>query len=195
MSRVSPDAALGAAGSALTAGDGTAASPTWTEVDTHHKTSGTGAGYRPDTGATFRRAVVVSWPVAGVDRRGRRELRVAGAVLSALLCAHRPRTERLVVPLALTLMWFLLATLLLAGRRRGGVVVMSVYLVTEAGLYLLDNLSGALGRDLPATDPILLIASVLGYLNALAAIGFLAWLRRHRTQAREVTAPVGVSTL
>jgi hypothetical protein len=97
--------------------------------------------------------------------------------------------------LALTLMWFLLATLLLAGRRRGGVVVMSVYLVTEAGLYLLDNLSGALGRDLPATDPILLIASVLGYLNALAAIGFLAWLRRHRTQAREVTAPVGVSTL
>jgi hypothetical protein len=31
------------------------------------------------------------------------------------------------------LMWFLLATLLLAGRRRGGVVVMSVYLVMEAG--------------------------------------------------------------
>ena len=39
---------------------------------------------------------------------------------------------------------------------------MSVYLVTEAGFYLLDNLSGALDRDLPATDPILLIASVLG---------------------------------
>jgi hypothetical protein len=49
--------------------------------------------------------------------------------------------------------------------------------------------------DLSATDPILLIASVLGYLNALAAIGFLGWLRRHRTQAREVTAPVGVSRL
>ena len=110
--------------------------------------------------------------------------------------AHTGRAPSgLVVPLALTLMWFLLATLLLAGRRRGGVVVMSVYLVTEADFYLLHNLSEALGRDLPATDPILLFASVLGYLNALAAIGFLVWLRRHRTQAREVTAPVGVSTL
>lgn len=65
----------------------------------------------------------------------------------------------LVLPLALTLMWFLLATLLLAGRRRGGVVVVSVYLVTEAGFCLLHDLSGALGRDLPATGPILLIAS------------------------------------
>lgn len=70
-------------------------------------------------------------------------------------------------------MWFLLATLLLAGRRPGGVAVMSVYLVTEAGLYLLHNLCGELGRDLSATDPSLLIASVLGYLMPSPRSAFL----------------------
>lgn len=52
-------------------------------------TSGTGDGRRLDGGAAFRRAVVVSWPVAGVYRREGRELRLAGAVLSARLCADR----------------------------------------------------------------------------------------------------------
>jgi hypothetical protein len=53
-------------------------------------------------------------------------------------------------------------------------------LVVEAVFYLVHNLSGAAGRDLPADDPVLLGASILGYVNALAAVVFLIWLRRQR---------------
>jgi hypothetical protein len=179
----------------LTAGDGTAASPTWTEVDTHDKT----VELEPVVARTPGRLSGARWWFPGPSR-ALIVVTLANYVWQVPyvlhFSAHTGRAPSgLVVPLALTLMWFLLATLLLPGRRPGGVVVMSVYLVTEAGFYLLHNLSGARGRDLSATDPILLIGSVLGYLNALAAIGFLAWLRCHRTQAREVTAPVGVSAL
>jgi hypothetical protein len=40
------------------------------------------------------------------------------------------------------------------------------------------NLTGAFGRDLPVTNPIVLIANALGYLNlavAVGALGVLAW--------------------
>jgi hypothetical protein len=53
-------------------------------------------------------------------------------------------------------------------------------LVVEAVFYLVHNLSGAAGRDLPADDPVLLGASILGYVNAAAAVVFLIWLRRPR---------------
>lgn len=55
----------------------------------------------------------------------------------------------LTVPLLLTFLWFLLATVLLVTRRRGGVPVMASFLVVEALFYLVHNLSGAAGRDLP----------------------------------------------
>ncbi len=82
----------------------------------------------------------------------------------------------LTVPLLLTFVWFLVGTVLLVTRRRGGVPVMAAFLVVEALFYLVHNLTGAAGRDLPSNDPVLLIASLLGYLNALAAIMFLGWL-------------------
>lgn len=93
----------------------------------------------------------------------------------------------LTVPLLLTFVWFLLATVLLMTRRRGGVPVMASFLVVEALFYLVHNLSGAAGRDLPTDDVVLLVASLLGYLNALAAILLLVWLfsTRRRTRTGE----------
>jgi hypothetical protein len=56
--------------------------------------------------------------------------------------------------------------------------------VVEALFYLVHNASGAAGRDLPAGDAVLLVASLLGYLNALAAVLFLGWLFVIRRRAR-----------
>jgi hypothetical protein len=90
----------------------------------------------------------------------------------------------LTVPLLLTFVWFGVGTALLVTRRPGGVPVMASFLVVEALFYLVHNLTGAAGRDLPTSDVVLLVASLLGYLNALAAILFLGWLVRARsTQA------------
>ena len=91
----------------------------------------------------------------------------------------------LTVPLLLTFLWFLVATFLLVTRRRGGVPAMASFLVVEALFYLVHNISGAAGRDLPTGDAVLLVASILGYLNALAAVLFLGWLflTRRRTRA------------
>ncbi|GGH98373.1 hypothetical protein GCM10007170_30760 [Arthrobacter liuii] len=90
----------------------------------------------------------------------------------------------LTVPLLLTFLWFLLATVLLVTRRRGGVPVMASFLVVEALFYLVHNLSGAAGRDLPAGDVVLLVASLLGYVNTVAAVFFLGWLFVTRRQSR-----------
>ncbi len=92
----------------------------------------------------------------------------------------------LTVPLVLTFVWFAVGVALLVSRRRGAMPVLSSYLVVEAVFYLVHNLSGAFGRDLPTSDPILFIASVLGYVNAIAAIAFLIWLRRHKNLAPPV---------
>lgn len=90
----------------------------------------------------------------------------------------------LTVPLVLTFVWFVVATALVVTRRRGGVPVMASFLVVEALFYLVHNLSGAAGRDLPTNNGVLLVASLLGYLNALAAILFLGWLFRTRRATR-----------
>src|SRR6478609_5625069 len=90
----------------------------------------------------------------------------------------------LTVPLVLTFVWFVVATALVVTRRRGGVPVMASFLVVEALFYLVHNLSGAAGRDLPTNDVVLLVASLLGYVNALAALLFLVWLFRTRRGVR-----------
>ena len=91
----------------------------------------------------------------------------------------------LTVPLLLTFLWFLVATVLLVTRRRGGVPAMASFLVVEALFYLVHNVSGAAGRDLRAGDAVLLVASLLGYLNGFASVLFLAWLLllRRRTSS------------
>ncbi|WP_276109718.1 hypothetical protein [Streptomyces tropicalis] len=99
----------------------------------------------------------------------------------------------LTVLLLLTFVWFLVGTALLVTRRRGGVLVMASFLVVEALFYLVHNLSGAAGRDLPTDDFVLFVASLLGYLNALAAILFLWWLFRTRMRDRRTAAPPGAA--
>lgn len=90
----------------------------------------------------------------------------------------------LTIPLLLTFLWFLTATALLLTRRRGGIPLMASFLILEALFYLIHNLTGAAGQDLPASDATLLIASLLGYLNAIAAVLFLGWILRRRRKTR-----------
>jgi hypothetical protein len=94
---------------------------------------------------------------------------------------HAP--DGLWIPLVLTFLWFLAGTWLLVTRRRGGAPVLASFLVVEAAFYVGHNLSGAAGKDLPTHDPVLFIASTLGYVNLVAAVLFLLWLRRHRRSA------------
>ncbi|EWT02621.1 hypothetical protein N865_02535 [Intrasporangium oryzae NRRL B-24470] len=96
----------------------------------------------------------------------------------------------LTVPLLLTFVWFGVGAALLVTRRRGGVPVMVSFLVVEAVFYLVHNLTGAAGRDLLTSDGVLLVASVLGYVNAFAAIVFVVWLLRTRRRTQAV-APQG----
>ena len=90
-----------------------------------------------------------------------------------------PRLSGLLI---VTLLWFLVGVMRYARRQPGGTALLASFLAIEAVFYLLHNLTGAFGRDLPLTNPIVLIASVLGYLNLAAAVAALAvfvWLSRH----------------
>ena len=81
--------------------------------------------------------------------------------------------------LVVTLVWFLVGVMRYARRQRGGTALLASFLAIEALFYLLHNLTGAFGHDLPMTNPIVLIASVLGYLNlaaAVAALAAFAWM-------------------
>jgi hypothetical protein len=85
------------------------------------------------------------------------------------------------VPLIATFVWFLIGVTRYARRQRGGAALLASFLATEALFYVVHNLTGAFGRDLPVTNPIVLIANALGYLNlavAVAALAALVWPRR-----------------
>jgi len=98
-----------------------------------------------------------------------------------------PRLSMLVI---ITLAWFAAAIVLFTRRRRGGTALLASFLTTEALFYVVHNFSGAFGRDLPGANPVVLIASVLGYLNLAAAIAALAVLatssRRRRVAPSQV---------
>jgi hypothetical protein len=89
------------------------------------------------------------------------------------------------IPLVLTFLWFLTGTWLLVARRRGGAPVLAAFLVVEAAFYVAHNLSGAAGRDLPTGDPVLFVASTLGYVNLVGAVLFLIWLGRTAASSSE----------
>jgi len=84
------------------------------------------------------------------------------------------------VPLLLTFGWFIAGVWLVRRGRRPGRAVLGSFLVTEALFYLVHNLSGAFLKDLPAANPVLLVASVLGYLSAAVAVAYLVALARGR---------------
>ena len=99
---------------------------------------------------------------------------------------------RLSVLLIITLAWFVAAIELFTRRRRGGTTLLASFLAAETLFYVLHNVSGAFGRDLPSANPIVLIASVLGYLNLTAAVAGLAVLAtrsRRRSAARDRAVP------
>jgi hypothetical protein len=68
----------------------------------------------------------------------------------------------LAVPLLLTFVWFVVGTVMMMTKRRGGVTVMASFLTVEALFYLVHYVSGAGGRDLFTSDAVLFIASALG---------------------------------
>jgi hypothetical protein len=76
--------------------------------------------------------------------------------------------------------------------------LLASFLSAEALFYLLHNVSGAFGRDLPSANPVVLVASVLGYLNTAAAVVGLAVLAtrsRPRRGTRSRDAAAGSGTL
>jgi hypothetical protein len=102
--------------------------------------------------------------------------------------SHGRAPAPLAVLFLVTFTWFAVAAVLLFQRKRGGFAWMASFLVLEIGFYLLHNASGAFVADLEVSDPILFIASVLGYLNTLTGLVFLVHLLRHRGDLRPVGA-------
>lgn len=81
---------------------------------------------------------------------------------------------RLSLALVVTAAWLVLAMVQFAYRRPLGRVLLSSFLVTETAFYLVHDLSGAFMADLPGDNPIVLIASLLGYVNTIVA-GCYLW--------------------
>jgi hypothetical protein len=86
----------------------------------------------------------------------------------------------LAVMFLVTFAWFAAAAFVFYHRRRGGWASMVAFVAVLVGFYVLHNISGAFVVDLSLSDPILFIASVLGYLNTLTGIVFLVHLIRRR---------------
>ncbi len=77
------------------------------------------------------------------------------------------------VLLALTFALFLAGYVYtLRGHRFGGRILFG-FLALEFVFYLLHNLSGAFLQDLPVSDPLFLIVSLIGYLNTIVAFVYL----------------------
>jgi hypothetical protein len=91
---------------------------------------------------------------------------------------------RLSIPLVLTAAWFAAGVVGVRRGSRRGRLVLGSFLVTEALFYLVHNVSGAFMADLPASDVVLLIASVLGYLSGVTAVVYLVALARTRERRR-----------
>lgn len=86
------------------------------------------------------------------------------------------RLAGLSLPLLVTGAWFGLAVRRHARSLRGGTAAVAAFLVVEVAFYAVHNATGALGADLPLSNPVVLIASVLGYVNTVLAIVYLVAL-------------------
>ena len=84
------------------------------------------------------------------------------------------------IPLILTGVWFAIAMAATIRGRRGGRTALVVFLVTEVAFYAIHNATGAFAVDMPLSNPVLLIASALGYANTAAAIVYLVLIARAR---------------
>lgn len=95
------------------------------------------------------------------------------------------------IPLILTGVWFAIAMVTTVRGRRGGRTALVSFLVTEVAFYAVHNGSGALGADLPLENPVLLIASALGYASTAAALVYLVLMTRTRRSERSSSARSG----
>jgi hypothetical protein len=82
--------------------------------------------------------------------------------------------------LACTLILFLAGYFLTLRNRRFGWWLLVGFLLLEFGFYVLHNISGAFLQDLPVSDPLFLVVSLIGYLNTVVALIYLIVLIRAR---------------
>lgn len=92
------------------------------------------------------------------------------------------------IPLILTGLWFAIAVTATVRGRRGGRVALVAFLVVEVAFYVVHNVSGAFAADLPMSNPVLLIASLLGYASTATAVVYLVLMGRARHAAGAASA-------
>lgn len=95
------------------------------------------------------------------------------------------------VPLVLTGLWFAVAATGTVRGWRGARPALAVFLATEVAFYLVHNATGAFGADLPLSNPVLLVASLLGYASTAAAGVYLVLMARARRRRRSAASPSG----
>ena len=95
------------------------------------------------------------------------------------------------IPLILTGVWFAVAMVATVRGRWGGRTALASFLVTEVAFYAVHNAGGAFGADLPLDNPVLLVASALGYGSTAAALVYLVLMARTRRAERSSSALSG----
>lgn len=88
------------------------------------------------------------------------------------------------IPLVLTGVWFAAALTGTVRGWRGARPALAAFLATEVAFYLMHNLTGAFLADLPLGNPVLLIASLLGYASTVVAVVYLVLMARARRARR-----------
>ena len=121
------------------------------------------------------------WPLVAVT--------TANYVWQVPYAVHHYRAQwaalpRFSIPLILTGIWFAIAVTAAARGRRYGRTSLAAYLVTEVCFYVIHNATGALGADLRWDNPVLFVASVLGYVSAATAAVYLVLMFRSRDSLR-----------
>jgi hypothetical protein len=84
--------------------------------------------------------------------------------------------------LVLTFVFFLAGFFLTLRNRRSGWWLLLAFLAVEFAFYVVHDLSGAFLHDLPVSDPLFLVVSLIGYLNTVAALVYLIVMLRGRQQ-------------
>lgn len=84
------------------------------------------------------------------------------------------------IPLILTGVWFAVAVTGTVRGWRHARPALAAFLVTEVAFYLVHNATGAFGADLPLSNPVLLVASLLGYASTATAVLYLIVMARAR---------------
>lgn len=82
--------------------------------------------------------------------------------------------------LGLTFAFFLAGFVLTLRNRRSGWWLLLGFLALEFAFYVVHDLSGAFLQDLPVSDPLFLVVSLIGYLNTVGAFVYLIVLVRAR---------------